>query len=108
MEGVADYTEDEKTSDSDESLNGIIGTLDREAEISSRSLIRQPNHVSWKGFVLALEETSNELDLELKDIGKYHKDIQTLLRHAFNISSQVFSLIVDYSDEKKEGTPIKT
>lgn len=107
LECEADETEDEKLSDSVESLNQVIGTLDTEADISSRSLIHQPEHASWKGFVLALEETSNELNLELKDIGKYHKDIQPLLKHAFNITSQVLSWIVDYSDEKKEGTIIK-
>jgi len=107
LEFEADETEDEKLSDSVESLNQVIGTLDTEADISSRSLIHQPEHASWKGFVLALEETSNELNLELKDIEKYHKDIQPLLKHTSNIISQVISGIVDYSDEKKEGTIIK-
>lgn len=107
LECEADETEDYKLSDSVESLNQVIGDLDTEADISSRSLIRQPEHASWRGFVLALEETSNELNLELKDIGKYHKDIQPLLKHASNITSQVLSEIVDYSDEKKEDTIIK-
>ena len=71
FECEADETEDEKLSDSVESLNRVISTLDTEVDISSRSLIRQPKHASWKGLVLALEETSNELNLELKDIGKF-------------------------------------
>lgn len=100
-------SDDENLSESVESLNHAIDTLVTEADISSRSLIHQPEHASWKGFALALEETSNELNLELKDIGKYHKDIQPLLKHASNIISQVLSGIVDYSDEKKEGTIIK-
>jgi hypothetical protein len=106
LECEADETEDEKLSDSVEGLNRVIGTLNTEADISSRSLIRQPEYASWKSFVLALEETSNQLNLELKNIGKYHKDTQPLLRHAFNISSQVLSWIVEYSDEKKEGATI--
>ena len=100
--------EAEETYDSDgenlsasvESLNHAIDTLVTSADISSRSLIHQPEHASWKGFILALEGTSNELNLELKDIGKYHKDIQLLLKRASNITSQVLSGIVDYSDEK--------
>jgi len=97
LEWEADENEDEKLSGSVESLNQVIGTLVTEADISSRSLIHQPEHASWKGFVLALEETSNELNLELKDIGKYHKDIQPLLKRASDITSQVLSGIVDYS-----------
>lgn len=100
-------SDDENISESVESLNHAIDTLVTEADISSRSLIHQPEHASWKDFVLALEETSNELNLELKDIGKYHKDIQPLLKHASNITSQVLSGIVDYSDKKKESTIIK-
>jgi len=100
-------SDDENLSESVESLNQVIDTLVTEADISSRSLIHQPEHASWKGFVLALEETSNELYLELKDIGKYHKNIQPLLKHASNITSQVLYWIIDYSDEKKEGTIIK-
>ena len=100
LEWEADENDDEKLSGSVESLNQVIGTLVTEADISSRSLIHQPEHASWKGFVLALEETSNELNLELKDIGKYHKDIQPLLKRASDITSQVLFGIVDYSDEK--------
>jgi len=101
LESEADETEDEKLSDSVEKLNQVIGTLNMEAGISSRNLIQQPGYASWKGFVLALEETANELNLELKDIEKYHKHIQPLLKHASNITSQILSWIVDYSDEKK-------
>lgn len=107
LEWEADDADDEKLSDSVESLNQVIGTLVTEADISSRSLIHQSEHASWKGFVLALEETSNELDLELKDIEKYHKNIQPLLKHASDITSQVLYWIIDYGDEKKEGTIIK-
>jgi hypothetical protein len=107
LEWEADENDDEKLSDSVESLNQLIGTLVAEADISSRSLFHQPEHASWKGFVQALEETSNELDLELKDIEKYHKNIQPLLKHLSNITSQVLYWIIDYGDEKKEGTMIK-
>lgn len=103
LEGEADETENEKLSDSVESLNRVIGTLDTEANISSRSLIQQPEHASWKGFVLALEETSNTLNTELKDINRYHKSIQPLLKHAFNVISQELFWIVDYSNEKKRN-----
>ena len=100
----------EETYDSDdedlaagvESLNHAIVTLVGEADISSRSLIHQPEHASWKGFTLALERTSSKLTLELKDIGKYHKDIQPLLKHTSNITSQTLSRIVGYNCEKKE------
>ena len=107
LEWEADENDDEKLSDSVESLNQVIGTLVTEADISSRSLFHQPEHASWNGFVQALEETSNELDLELKDIEKYHENIQPLLKHVSNITSQVLYWIIDYGDEKKEGTMIK-
>ncbi|MCF8088993.1 MAG: hypothetical protein K9L23_13155, partial [Desulfotignum sp.] len=61
LEWKADETGDEKLSESVESLNQVIGTLVTEADISSRSLINQPEHASWRGFVLALEETTNDL-----------------------------------------------
>lgn len=73
LELEADETEDEKLSESVESLNQVIGALITEADISSRSLLHQPEHASWKGFVLALEETSNDLELELKGIAKYSR-----------------------------------
>ena len=107
LEWEADETEDKKLSESVENLNQVIDTLVTEADISSRSLIHQPEHTSWKGFVLALEETSNDLELELQDIAKYHKSVQPLLKHASNITSQVLYRIIDYGDEKKEGRIIK-
>ena len=103
LEWEADETEDEKLSDSVESLNQFISTLDTEADISSRSLIHQPEHASWKGFVLALEKTSNKLELKLKDIAKYHNKIQPLLKHAFNITSKALYLVIDYCDEREKG-----
>ncbi len=99
-----DYDDDEVPTNVEGSLkkiNRIIGKLVEEVDISSRSLMYQPKHASWKGFVLALEETSNELYLELEDVEKYHKAIQPLLKHAFNITSQILSCIVDYDGEKK-------
>lgn len=64
-------------------------------DASSRSLINQPHEATWKGFVLALEETSNELDLELKDIAKYHKEVHLLLKLASNITSKALHRIID-------------
>ena len=83
-----------------ERINRIIGSLGNEANISSRRLISQPEHASWIGFVLALEETSNKLELELKDIVKYHKSIQPLLIHASNITSNTLNRIIDSGSEK--------
>ena len=90
-----------------ERINRVISDLVEEANISSRSLIHQPEHASWKGFVLALEETSSALELELKDIAKYHNKIQPWLKYASNITSKALYQIIDYGDEKKEGTIIK-
>jgi len=98
LELEADETEDEKLSESVESLNKVISTIVTEADISSRSLIHQQEHASWKGFALALEETSNDLELELKNIAKYHSKIQPLLKHAANITSKISYWVVDYCD----------
>ncbi|MBU1964365.1 MAG: hypothetical protein KKD24_00970 [Proteobacteria bacterium] len=102
LECESDETEDEKLSDSVDSLNQVVGVLVTEADISSRSLIHQPEHASWKGFVLALEETSNDLELELKDIAKYHSKIQPMLKHASNITSKALYWVIDYYYEKKK------
>ena len=101
MELEADETEDEKLSDSMDTLNQVIISLVTETDISSRSLIHQPEHASWKGFVLALEETANELNMELKEIGKHHNDILPLLKLASVLTSQALSGIVDFSNEEK-------
>lgn len=98
FEWRADETEHEKLSESVESLNHVIGSLVTESDISSGSLIHQPEDASWTGFVLALEDTSNDLELELKDIANYHSKIQPLLKHAANITSEAFYGVIIYCD----------
>ncbi len=107
LENEAYDTDDEKLSDSVESINQVIGSLVTEANISSRSLSLQPDRASWKGFVLTLEETSNDLELELKNIAKYHKKIQPLLKQASNITTKVLSIIIDSDTSGKEATITK-
>jgi len=93
-------SDDEKLSESVEEINQVIGSLCNEADISSRRLISQPEHASWIGFVLTLEKTSTDLELELKDIAKYHKSIQPLLRLASNITSNALYRIIDSGNDK--------
>ena len=83
-----------------ERINRIIGSLVAEAYISSRRLISQPEHASWIGFVLTLEKTSTDLELELKDIAKFHKSIQPLLKLASNITSKALYRIIDSGNDK--------
>ncbi|NBJ14770.1 MAG: hypothetical protein FNP40_04190 [Dehalobacter sp. 4CP] len=101
LELEADNTDDEKLSDSVENLNEVIGNLVTEVYFSCRSRSLPQDRASWKGFVLALEETSNELDLKLKDIAKYHEKIQPLLKHASNITSKVLDRIIVSGKDKK-------
>lgn len=76
-----------------ERINRIINDLVGKADISSHRFTRQPS-ASWKGFVLTLEETTTNLELELKDIAKYHKSIQPLLKLAFDITSKALYRII--------------
>jgi hypothetical protein len=82
-----------------ESIKQIIFRLSAEADISSRSLIFQiyqrGTFFSWIYFVLEIEETSNELELELKDIAKYHKRVQPLLKQSYKITAKILSIIID-------------
>jgi hypothetical protein len=103
FENEADVTDDKKLSESVENLNQIIGSLITEVDISSRPLIHRLQGASWKNFVLTLEATSNELGLELKDIAKYHKNIQPLLKHASNITSKALYRIIDFEDNKRKA-----
>ena len=83
-----------------ERINRVISDLVTEADISSRRLINQPEHASWKGFVLTLEITSTELELELKDIAKYHKSIQPWLKLVSDITSKALYRIIDSGNDK--------
>lgn len=89
-----------------ERINRIIGSLCNEANISSRRLISQPEHASWIGFVLTLEKTSTDLELELKDIAKYHKSIQPLLKLASNVTSKALYRIIDSGNDKGKAAII--
>ncbi|MBU4371757.1 MAG: hypothetical protein L6300_15735 [Syntrophaceae bacterium] len=89
-----------------ERFNRIIGNLAEEADISSRRLISQPEHATWKGFVLTLKKTSTNLELELKDIAKYHKSIQPLLILASKITSQALYRIIDSGNDKGKAAII--
>jgi hypothetical protein len=89
-----------------ERINRVIGNLVEEADISSRRLISQPEHASWIGFVLTLEKTSTDLELELKDIAKYHKSIQPLLKLASNITSKALYRIIDFGNDKGKAAII--
>lgn len=101
LELEADNTDDEKLSDSVENLNEVIDTLVTEVYFSCCSRSLPQDRASWKGFVLALEETSNELDFKLNDIAKYHKKIQPLLKHASNITSKALDRIIVYGKDNK-------
>ena len=90
-----------------ERINRVIDDLVVEADISSRSRIKQPKHASWKGFVLALEETSNKLELELKNIDKYHKNIQLLLRDVYDITSKALYSVINFNNDKGKTVIIK-
>jgi hypothetical protein len=83
-----------------ERINRVIGDLVEEANISSRRLISQPEHASWKSFVLTLSKTSFYLELELRDITKYHKSIQPWLQHASDITSAAWYRINDSGNDK--------
>lgn len=89
-----------------ERINRVIADLVEEADISSRRLISQPEHASWKGFVLTLEKTSTDLELELKDTAKYHKSIQPLLKLAFDITSKALYRIIDSGNDKEKTAMI--
>lgn len=87
-------------------INRVIADLVEEADASSRSLINQPRGATWQGFVLTLEKTSTDLELELKDIAKYHKSIQPLLKLASNITSKALYMIIDYGNDKGKAAII--
>lgn len=89
-----------------ERINRVIGDLVEEANISSRRLISQPENASWVGFVLTLEKTSIDLELELKDIAKCHKNIQPLLKLASNITSKALYRIIDSGNDKGKAAII--
>lgn len=89
-----------------ERINRVIGDLVEEANISSRRLISQPEHASWIGFVLTLEKTSADIELELKDIAKYHKSIQPWLQLASDITSAAWYRINDFGNDKGKAAII--
>lgn len=93
-------SKDKRLSESVEEINQIIGSFCNEADFFPRRLISQPKHASWIGFVLTLERTSTDLELELKDIAKYHTKIQPLLKHASVITSKILSRIIDSGRDK--------
>lgn len=99
-------SDDENLSESVEEINQVIGSLCCEADISSRRLSPQPEHASWIGFVLTLEKTFTNLELELKDIAKYHKSIQPLLKLASNITSKALYRIIDSGNDKGKAVMI--
>jgi hypothetical protein len=104
LEEEAYDIDDEKLSDSVESINQVIGNLVTEVDYSSPSLILQLDRASWKGFALTLEETSNDLKLELQDIAKYHKKVQPFLEQASNLIAKVIYRIIDSDTRGKEAT----
>ena len=95
FEEEADDSDDEELSKSAEEINQVIGSLVSEADSHCRSLSLQPHGTSWKGFVLTLEETSNDLELEFVEIAKYHKKVQPLIRQASQIVTKVLSRIIN-------------
>jgi len=58
------------------------------------------HRVSWKDFALTLEETLDDLKLELEDMGKYHKKLEPLLKQAFHITTKVL-LEIDLGNRKE-------
>jgi hypothetical protein len=87
-------------------INRVIANLVEEVDISSRRLIMQPEHASWIGFVLTLEETSAAIELELKDPDNYHKTIQPFLTWVFDITSKAMNRINDSCNDKGETNTV--
>jgi len=101
LEREADDNDDEKLSDSVQSIDELIGHL---PYVSSAflSLGLFQEHASWKKFTSTLEETAENLKLELKDIAKYHEKVQPALKMASLITANVLSIIID-KDNRNEA-----
>jgi len=84
-----------------QSIDELIGHL---LYVSSAflSLGLFQEHASWKTFTLTLEETAENLKLELTDIAKYHEKLQPALKLASLITANVLSIIID-KDNRKEA-----
>ncbi len=101
LEREADDNDDEKLSDSVQSIDELIGHLPYvSSAFLSIGLFRE--HASWKKFTLTLEETAENLKSELKDIAKYHEKVQPALKLASLITATVLSIIID-KDNRKEA-----
>ena len=87
---------EEEPCDDDEELFARLESINRPIlslfYVSSRLL---QHNASWKNFVLTLEDTVEDLELELADIAKYHKKAQVALELASSITALAMSIITD-------------
>lgn len=101
LEEEAYDNDDKKLSDSVESARLIISLSNVSSGLLRRSEFLWWHNASWKAFSLTLEETFNDLELELADIAKYHKKVRSLLKQAYQITAKVLFRVIDSGNREK-------
>lgn len=93
--------EEETRNDDDEELSDSLESVEQHfISLSSVSSSLLQHRASWKAFVLTLEETFEQLELESADIAKYHEKVQSLVKQASKITANALFKIV-YSGNRK-------
>ena len=94
--------EEETRNDNDEELSDSLESVEQLfISLSSVSSSLLQHRASWKAFVLTLEETFNDLELELADIVKYHEKVQSPLKQASQITAKSLFRIIDSGNRKE-------
>jgi hypothetical protein len=101
--------EEETRNDDDEELSDSLESVEQLfISLSSVSSSLLQHRASWKAFVLTLEETFNDLELELADIVKYHEKVQSPLKQAYQITAKSLFRIIDSGNRKEARKTAKT
>lgn len=94
--------EEETRNDDDEELSDSLESVEQLfISLSSVSSSLLQHRASWKAFVLTLEKTFNDLELELADIVKYHEKVQSPLKQASQITAKSLFRIIDSGNRKE-------
>ena len=75
-----------------------LDVLVRNLSDASSEFLR--HRLSWKEFALTLEETCDDLELEMEDVANYHKKVKVLLKRAYKIAGKLL-LEIDSGNMKE-------